>query len=429
MEYHSPCLNPDRLRIINSIKRSASILLDVPHRFKYFTLHGTQHIDNMLTVLDLLIDGGLVLKEYDLYLLICAICVHDLGMVTKLFDSDYRAVVDGSMAESEPQLIEDYIRANHHELIDSYADSNFNFLVNLGVSVPDISLIISISRCHRRVDLHSQVGLIKPLGALLRLIDELDIYSSRAPISVLLRDYKDMDSVSCWHWFKHNICYDWCLRHNVFYEKDKFNCIRFELGVCPTSDDTIPYWLTNIIKPINKALINQGVGEIISEEYGLKVDVVRSAELSVKHLLNEQWQEIEEKALLGGGCIILVVDDEARKIKDLFLHLSETYHIVYASNAREGLEKMKAYDVSLAIVDLQIGSGGLWGEEETSNYKMTGLKICEEFRNIKSDIKIGVLTGSRYDTSMVADKELVFFLKKPIDPQDFEREVNNVLGS
>jgi hypothetical protein len=75
----------DRQRlIIAGIDAHASELLDHTPRFKYFTLHGRQHIGNVFRNVDLLIEAGLPLRQEQAFLLGCAICIHDLGMVAVL---------------------------------------------------------------------------------------------------------------------------------------------------------------------------------------------------------------------------------------------------------------------------------------------------------------------------------------------------------
>jgi CheY-like chemotaxis protein len=421
-------LSAEDLSKAEAIRRHATTLLDNSHRYEFFTLHGSQHIENILCIVDILIDGGLTLTNKQAFYLICAIYTHDIGMVVPLNELDKTKLFCGIPQPPEPSEIEVFIRSLHHELIDKYVDNNFEFLSSLGMSVFECNLMKSIAKCHRRRDLNKESGFIASLGALLRVVDELDLYPSRAPIAFLTRNYHDMDSTSCWHWFKHNICEDWLVEHNVTFEKGKVNIINFHVGVHPSRADSIRYWQKRIVKPIHKELIDEGAGKIITEAFGIKINVDYSDDLSQAVLLNEEWNGIEDKALSDGLKVILVVDDEAKKLEDLFFPLMGEYHIVFSKNAKDALERLSAIKVDLAVVDLQIGSGFMWDEEETQNYKMTGLKLCKEILKSHKDTKVGILTGSKYDLDEVKSiRELSFLLKKPIDPDKFEVEVKNVL--
>jgi len=421
-------LNEDSVRKIESINAQCSLLLDTMHRFKYFTLHGSEHVNNMFKILDIFLECGLELNEREAFLLACAICVHDVGMVTPLSDLDTVEVLGGYPQPPDPGRVNEYIRKMHHELIDDYVKKHFDFLVSIGLTIGECNIIKDIAKCHRKENLKEKTGYVARLGALLRVIDELDVYPSRAPISVLMRDYHDMDATSCWHWYKHSICEEWMVGHNVFYEKNKINMIRFRVVVHPSSENSIQYWLNNITKPIRRELIDEGAAGIITENYGLKVVVEKSQDLSAAFEGAEQNHEIEQKALSAGKKVILFVDDEVRKMQDLFIDLMESYHIMFSPNAKDALQKIEVTNIDLAIIDLQIGSGFEWTSNETEDYKMTGLKLVKEIQKKYPDTKAGVLTGSKYDLSEVKKNEgLVFILRKPIDPDKFTEEVSNVL--
>lgn len=424
----SNTLNDQQIHIINSLKEHCSRLLDTSCRFKYFTLHGRQHIDNIFRVLNILIEGGLYLTSDQLFLLSCAICTHDIGMVTPLSHLDNVGIFLGNPQPSDPSKIDGLIRSMHHELVDDYIDNHFDFLSSNGLTVSQCSLISEISKCHRKKILSDQGGFIASLGSLLRVMDELDIFPSRAPIDVFIREYKDMDATSCWHWFKHNICEEWMIGHNVRFERNAINKIVFTIAVHPSKEDSIPYWLNNIAKPISKELLDEGAGKIIIDNFGIQIIIEQSQDLSKSIKLNSDWLEIEQKCLSAGRKVILFVDDEVRKMEDLFIPLMQKYHVIYSSNTKDALEKLSATNIDLAIIDLQIGSGYSWSSEETEGFKMTGLKLCKEIYSKHKNTKVGILTGSRYDLSKVREiEELSFLIKKPVDPEYFEKEVTNVL--
>lgn len=411
------------------LRRHASELLDYTFRFRYFTLHGQRHIDNVLKNVELFIQAGLRLKEDQAFLLVCAICIHDLGMIIPLKDFTPDQVFYGRPQPSEPANLELQIRSMHHELVDGYIEKHFDFLISLGLSPAECAMLRDISRFHRKVDLNQTQGYVRSLGALLRLADELDIYASRAPAAVLIDHFDEMDATSCWHWLKHNICDDWHFGHNVRIDSGDLPSITFQLAVHPQKASSIPYWLRQLRRPIDRVLYDEGTSRILREAWGLQIGLKTSQDLSSSILLGTPWDEIEQKALSAGRKLILVIDDEVRKMEDLFLPVMDTYHVVFSPNAKDALEKLGAVHIDLAIVDLQIGSGFQWSSEDTHDFKLTGVRLCEEIHEKFPKTKIGILTGSRHDLSLAKQVEgLQFLHKKPIDPDYFEKEVRRVLS-
>lgn len=417
-----------RQTIVEAIAKHAATLLDGSFRFTYFTLHGSQHFKNLFKLVDFLIQGGLELSEDEAFLLSCAICAHDVGMVVPLSDLVEKDIFGGLPQIEDPAYVETKIRSIHHELIDSYVAKHFDFLTSLELPPSMIILITEISKCHRKIDLRQKEGFASSVGALLRIVDELDIGPSRAPAALLLENYREMDATSCWHWFKHNICEEWMKDHNVRFVQDSKKRVIFKIGVHPTRQESIPYWLTQIKRPVYKVLYDEGVERIIQDRWNVKIEFKATQDLSSKMELNEDWQNIEQKSLSAGRKVILVVDDEVRKMTDLFLPLMQDYHVIFSSNTKDALEKLGAAKVDLVIIDLQVGSGFIWTPEETQDFQMTGLVLCKEIASDFTDIKIGILTGSRHDLNKVKEfKKMEFLLKKPIDPDDFEKEVRSVL--
>ncbi len=422
-------LSSENQKVLKVVESHAATLLDCSPRFRYFTLHGKQHIQNLFRIADILIEGGLHLNQEQAFFLALSICVHDLGMVVPLSSMDYENVLGGRPQVQDPANLELLIRDLHHELVDEYIERHYDFLLGLGVTAPQCAMIRDVSRAHRKTDLTEFGGQVRSLGALLRLIDELDTYPSRAPAQVLLDTYKEMDATSCWHWFKHNICHEWMIGHNVTFNVRTRPRVEFRICVHPPRKESIPYWLNQIRRPLHRVLRDEWAGGIIRDSWGIDIDVETSASLSSAISLGEEWLNVERKATSAGRKTILVIDDEVRKMEDLFLGLMRTYYVMFSPNAQDAIEKLGAARVDLAIIDLQIGSGSRWEPEETQDFKMTGLKLCQEISQHFPETKMGILTGSRYDLSELRSvNSLEFLLKKPVDPEDFEREVLRVLG-
>jgi hypothetical protein len=312
-------------------------------------------------------------------------------------------------------------------LIAEYVNRNFNFLIGLGITPPDLTTVAEIGKAHRKVNLDALSGLEQRLGAVMRVIDELDVGPNRAPAHVLENISDEMDNVSRWHWFKHNVTLDWDLGHNVeSVTTSRTRSIQFSIAVRPTSRDTIPYWLTQVYRPIKKALVDEAAAKIIADHYKVHIDVRRSPDLSRESGLKGWWADLEQQTLSQGRKVILIVDDEVSKYDDVFYPLMERYRVVKAPDARAALTYLTAMHISVAVLDLQMGSQGLWNEGETSDFKLTGLNLAREIREKFPEVRVGILTGTRHRIPELEDLKLDFFLRKPIMPlelcETIERE-------
>jgi hypothetical protein len=69
-------LNDDYRRILAAVRAHSEQLLGHSPRFKYFTLHGREHIEQLFVILELLLNGGIRLNEEELFILSHAEVVH-----------------------------------------------------------------------------------------------------------------------------------------------------------------------------------------------------------------------------------------------------------------------------------------------------------------------------------------------------------------
>lgn len=414
--------------IFFAIKSHAETLLDHPTKFQYFTLHGKTHIENMLNIVDIFLELGITLSEIERFYLCIAICIHDLGMVITLKDKTYKEIFGGLPQIPDPTYLDNYIRDLHHELVNEYVEKHFDFLSSLGLSAPDCGIIKDIAKVHRKISFDELRGFQRKIGALLRVVDEFDIGSNRAPIAILREKYKEMDVISCWHWFKHNIVDSWDLNHNIQKITDQdIKTINFQLVVRPPKNNSIRYWTRQILRPILKVLIDEKSASIIFQYWKMNIKVNLYEKLSTPNYIDKKWEKIEEIALSSNRKTILLIDDEVRKMEDLLFPLMEDYHVIFAPDAKDALSKIEAINIDLAIVDLQIGSGNLWKPEETDDYKKTGKKICEEIKRISPKTKILILTGTRYNIDYCENLDIEFLFTKPVDSITFEEKINELL--
>lgn len=417
----------EQITIIRAIYDNASELLNNSPRFKYFTLHNHVHFDNLYKIADHIIAAGLKIDVEDKFLLALAIPMHDLGMCVGLSGSTAEELLYGVEDFHDSASIENFVRKEHHNLIDDWIEKNSGFLDALSMSPNMVAMLSQICKCHRVVPLEEMSGVVKHVGSLLRVIDELDIGPNRAPKATYENIYENLDPVARWHWFKHNITDEWRKGHNVHYINTDGNAsIQFTVIVRPPRQESIEYWLHQTRRPIQKALRDNRAWIFIRERYGISIEVQYDLEGSQPYRLSEEWETKETDALTAGKKVILFADDEGRKLSDLFYPLIGKYHVQYAYNARDALTKLAAFKVDLAIVDLQMPAAGSYEKEETDGFKSTGLAlyktICDKYPNTK----VGIFSGTRHKFEKPKAR-IEFILKKPVDPDAFVEYVENAI--
>lgn len=220
-------------RLTNEIRVIAlNKLQHVGDLFPDFTDHSIRHCEGVISVLDWLVPDTIKrqLNEWELYFLIAATYLHDIGMVegcpgkpegkdweeyflAHKSQAEGRGITDNGVIEN--LALREYVRDNHHIRSQEYIKDNW---VELGLRATDTpmegSIIARIALGHREVDLaeRTQFGEI-PFGsnqlirrdllaAYLRLADELDTTALRTPWAEfeVVRKYDEVSSIE---WAKH----------------------------------------------------------------------------------------------------------------------------------------------------------------------------------------------------------------------------------
>lgn len=422
-------LSPAHQQAIGILFDEATRRLDSSPRFRLFTLHGQRHLSELFRIADLIIQGGVKLTPQEAYLLGAAICVHDIGMIVALNQTDLSDLFNGLPYAPDPAVIEEQIREQHHNLIDIEFRNGFDFFSKCGITPAEMSQIIDISKCHRKIVLKNQSGFIQYLGALLRVIDELDIGPNRAPADVLTDIRPMLDPTSAWHWYKHSITERWDLHNNVTYSTEGGqHRIAFNIRIHPTSAKSVPYWLNQIRRPLTRALVDDGCAQYIKNRFGVGIFIETDADHSSPGPVAPQWIELEEYALSAGRKRVLLIDDEVRKMEDLMVPTMDDFHVLFASSAKDAFDKLSASPIDLAIVDIQIGSGFIWGAEETGDYKQTGILIAQEILKRHPATKVAFLTGSRHDfQEAIQNIPTSFVARKPISGTELKSQIAKAL--
>lgn len=178
----------------------------------YYTLHGLDHSNNIITILDKLVDGlnpADALNDTEIFCLLSSVYLHDVGMQCK-FPNDVERAAKISELKKRPYTFQDLIRDEHHIRSGQYIKDTYK---NLKLDHVEAECIRLISEGHRQIKLESKEYDDQPIGfervrvrllaALLRLADELDIVYTRAPETLLDILKNDMPDYSRIQWLKH----------------------------------------------------------------------------------------------------------------------------------------------------------------------------------------------------------------------------------
>jgi hypothetical protein len=202
-------------------KRAEPLLSRIIQTFPDYTTHDIKHSEEILEKLRETIPESLKdrLNAYEVYFLIVATYLHDIGMVNfpelidkeKLEEFSEKEKKDNPKA-TEQQILEDFIRENHHLRSEKFIIENFKDL-----EIEDIhqaEVIGRICRGHRKENLHD-MELFEPdkmyksypiniplLASLLRIGDELDLTFERTPM-IIYEHVPPRDDISKIEWEKH----------------------------------------------------------------------------------------------------------------------------------------------------------------------------------------------------------------------------------
>ena len=206
-------LGEDFTSRLNIIEKEARTLWKKGELYHvYYTLHGLDHSNSVSEILGKLVDGlnpADRLNETEIFCLLSAALLHDVGMLVKYPDDEEKAAKKSKL-KKRPYSVQDLIRDEHHLRSGRYTVDHSK---ELKLDHREADCIRLIVEGHRQIKLESDDYEDRPirlasvrvrlLSALLRLADELDLLPERAPET--LRDIleNDMPDYSRIHWLKH----------------------------------------------------------------------------------------------------------------------------------------------------------------------------------------------------------------------------------
>jgi hypothetical protein len=178
----------------------------------YYTLHGLDHSNSVIKIVEKLVDGlnpEDKLNETEIFCLLSAALLHDVGMLLK-YPDDAEKAAQISKLKKRPYSVQDLIRDEHHIRSGRYITEHAK---GLQLDHREAECIRLVVEGHRQIKLESDeynerpIGLasvrVRLLSALLRLADELDLLPERAPGTLYDILKNDMPDYSRLHWLKH----------------------------------------------------------------------------------------------------------------------------------------------------------------------------------------------------------------------------------
>ena len=264
---------------LNTIEQEANTIWKKGELYHvYYTLHGLDHSNYVITILEKLIKGldpQDNLNETEFFCLLSAAFLHDVGMQCK-YPNDVERAEQISITKKRPYTFQDLIRDEHHKRSGKYIKDNSK---NLKLDPIEAECIKLISEGHRQTKLESAeyndqpIGLnrvrVRLLSALLRLADELDITYERAPetlYDILKNDIPDYSRVQ---WLKHY--YTSGILINTQQETNGKKKTSIEIH-CQYPDEDVGRKITEVLisKPIEETLSEV---RLILLEYGLNLSL------------------------------------------------------------------------------------------------------------------------------------------------------------
>lgn len=130
--------------------------------------------------------------------------------------------------------------------------------------------------------------------------------------------------------------------------------------------------------------------------------------------------EFAEAGPSGGRTVLLVDDEEALReaVGDLLVHMG--YHVIYAVDGRDGVDKFAAHlgTIDLVLMDLTMP-------------RLDGQEAFQEIRRLDPGVKVVLVSGyTEQDVALrFGDSDLAGFLHKPFRHRDLEALLDRLLGA
>ncbi|MCX6579420.1 MAG: response regulator [Candidatus Aminicenantes bacterium] len=129
---------------------------------------------------------------------------------------------------------------------------------------------------------------------------------------------------------------------------------------------------------------------------------------------------------------VLVIDDEFRKIRDLFQVIQAKGHSLEGiDNIDDALEKLKKTQYDLIILDIifPVSKDRHFDETDTDMGRRTGIEMLREIKSKYGPVPVIILSARRPDIFEDLSKGLGAekYLPKPISPRDLWDNIKEYL--
>ena len=245
--------------------------------FPTYTNHGTDHLKNVEKYVNQMVNDKIKqnLTPDEIFFLLCAVWLHDVGMVPK---DDEELLFFKSLTQDGREEFSDNVRDRHHVRSDNYIKENHK---KLGITKLEAKIIGQIAKGHRLIELSNFEDInydgvninIARLAAILRLSDECDVSkdreSSLSPIDVDVKTRKE-------YYRKHDLV------DHVWFDHE--NGIIFISCMIENKDD---------YEPLNK--VKEEIETKLKEtkdylhEFGITLNFVE---------LDAKWNKLPEKTII-----------------------------------------------------------------------------------------------------------------------------------
>ena len=235
-------LNTEHLSKLSNIKKLMNnIAGKTKIYFPTYTNHGTDHLKNVEKYVNDMINNEIKQKltSEEKFLLLCAVWLHDTGMIPK---DDEELLFFKSLTPEKRNEFTNAIREIHHIRSDNYIKENYK---ELGFTKLEAKIIGQIAKGHREIKLSTYDNInyngininIASLAAILRLADECDVSKDReSTLSSIDVDINTRNEFYRKHelvnhvWFDHEngIIYISCIIENE-HDYDPLNKVKDEI--------------------------------------------------------------------------------------------------------------------------------------------------------------------------------------------------------
>lgn len=365
--------------------------------FPHYTLHGHSHSEALIKNLSSFKLHKKKIKnplnKYELFLLISASYLHDIGMAI-ITDEDKKESADKNINLSE------IIRKNHPKKSYEYIMKNKDTL-NLGTS--EAHYLGLIAKGHGAVDLYdnseyrsvpsplddNSVIRLDFLTALLRIADLLDISCNRVEFEIKesVEKIKEFDVVSQMHWFKHYYTQGKTIKFVEAPGEPLKLSIDIEFRL-PSKEYENSFIIPFDVNPIKKEI--KYLNEIFYKNgFSMELGKCYTGVNSGLELITEELHSNIVKLITKDINIkTLIIDDEESSRSDFRIIMENLgYTVDFARNSNEALTKLQNGSYNLVLLDLKIP-----GLDNKINPK-AGLKLIKHIKKIQPNCIFLIMTA------------------------------------